>query len=65
MTKIILILTIKYPHDAKPDPKQLLHCAWVGFEPGLCNVENVNNKAYAFDPCAMAALGNQCISTRT
>ena len=45
--------------------KLLKCCAWVGFEPELCNVENVTDRANASNPCAMAAVGDQCISTRT
>jgi len=35
------------------------------FEFGLCKVENVTDRANAFNPCAMAAVGDQCISART
>src|SRR6218665_3457497 len=72
MTKLTLILTLKDPHDAKPDPKRLLRrvkmlkcCPRLGFEPGMSNVENLKDRANALTPEPLLLSQDYCISTRT
>src|SRR6218665_3778159 len=71
MTKLTLILTLKDPHDAKPDPKRLLRrvkmlkcCPRLGFEPGMSNVEKLKDRANTLTSEPLLLFQDYCISTR-